>query len=458
MSDPLSVTASVISIVGALLHGSKRLYEFIDSLQSAPKDIAVLSTDLRALFEVLVHITNVQDKFSSNPGLCAGLKAPLENCLHIFDEFTILLQSFTEISRDGTVRVRVWKHVAWAFKDKEVQLFRDTITTYKVSLDMALNAITLFETDFKDEFRDIRSRLQALDIDRVELASVTGCKGSECTASSAGKKPVDTEFGLQPADVMQAQPRINSSASAMGQHTEADQLSTTSPDTPIPRLKNICSKSGFDALKALWLVATRKNPQINLGAIDMSCSFTVCDLTLDDCPIVYASGSFQNLTGYSRYEVIGRSCRFLQAPGGIVERGTPMHFVDESTIYQLKKNVQERREIQMSLINYRKGGQPFLNLLSLIPIHWDTDKIRYYVGFQLDLVESPDAVELAQGSDGLMVNYKHGNIGDHLSIPPQAVATLVPTTSATWEYELARLKDENSRLAEQLDSLLLERK
>ena len=38
MSDPLSLTASVVEIVGALLHGSKRLYKSIDSLQNAPKD------------------------------------------------------------------------------------------------------------------------------------------------------------------------------------------------------------------------------------------------------------------------------------------------------------------------------------------------------------------------------------------------------------------------------------
>ncbi|EXA51250.1 hypothetical protein FOVG_03714 [Fusarium oxysporum f. sp. pisi HDV247] len=143
MSDPLSVTASVAGIVGALLHGSKRLYEFIDSLQNAPKDIAALSTDLRALYEILAHITNAQDRLSSHLDLCVSLKAPLENRLNIFDEFTTLLQGFTQISRDGTIQVRVWKQMVWAFKDKEIQLFRDTITTYKVSLDMALSAMTL---------------------------------------------------------------------------------------------------------------------------------------------------------------------------------------------------------------------------------------------------------------------------------------------------------------------------
>ncbi|KAF5533971.1 GATA transcription factor [Fusarium napiforme] len=197
MSDPLSVTASFVGIVGALLHGSKRLYEFIDSLQNAPKDIAALSADLRALHEILAHVTNVQDKLSCHPDLCASLKVPLENCLNIFDEFTALLQGFTRTSRDGTIQVRVWKQMAWAFKDKEIQLFRDTITTYKVSLNMALSAMAFstmaalnertkrFETDFKEEFEDIKSRLQALGNNHIELASVEGCNGSEWYGTEA---------------------------------------------------------------------------------------------------------------------------------------------------------------------------------------------------------------------------------------------------------------------------------
>lgn len=143
MADPLSVGASVVGIVGAALHGSKRLYELIDSLRSAPKDIAALSADLQALYQVLGRLAGMQDKLSNNPELCDCLTTPLENCLDIFDEFTTLLNGFTHTTRDGTVKVRTWRNIAWAFKDKEIQLFRDTITTYKVSLDVAVSAMNL---------------------------------------------------------------------------------------------------------------------------------------------------------------------------------------------------------------------------------------------------------------------------------------------------------------------------
>ncbi|UKZ90171.1 uncharacterized protein TrAFT101_005200 [Trichoderma asperellum] len=181
--------------------------------------------------------------------------------------------------------------------------------------------------------------------------------------------------------------------------------------------RTIYSKSGFDMLKALWLVATRKNPKIHLGAVDMSCAFVVCDVTMNDCPIIYVSDNFQNLTGYSRHEIIGQNCRFLQAPDGKVEAGSKREFVDDGAVFNLKRMIKEGREVQQSLINYRKGGKPFLNLLTMIPIPWDTDEIRYFIGFQIDLVECPDAIS-GQEMGGVKVNYKHSDIGQYIWTPP----------------------------------------
>ncbi|KAL7904064.1 PAS domain-containing protein [Trichoderma velutinum] len=203
------------------------------------------------------------------------------------------------------------------------------------------------------------------------------------------------------------------------------QPGSAGPATPIQasnsreqsKEKTIYSKSGFDMLKALWLVATRKSPKIHLGAVDMSCAFVVCDVTMNDCPIIYVSDNFQNLTGYSRHEIIGQNCRFLQAPDGKVEAGSKREFVDDGAVFNLKRMIQEGREVQQSLINYRKGGKPFLNLLTMIPIPWDTDEIRYFIGFQIDLVECPDAIS-GQELGGVTVNYKHSDIGQYIWTPP----------------------------------------
>ena len=68
------------------------------------------------------------------------------------------------------------------------------------------------------------------------------------------------------------------------------------PTAPLPPLPAnglpLYSASGFDMLHMLAKVATRPNPRIMLGPVDMTCSFVVVDVRRLDSPIVYASPTF----------------------------------------------------------------------------------------------------------------------------------------------------------------------
>ena len=249
--------------------------------------------------------------------------------------------------------------------------------------------------------------------------------GLNVDPNMSGYAPAVPTLQHQPSSAASFSPHKDQSSASMTHPSSSSDPTTpaTGPAVgpqPEKEKKTIYSKSGFDMLKALWLVATRKNPKIHLGAVDMSCAFVVCDVTMNDCPIIYVSDNFQNLTGYSRHDIVGQNCRFLQAPDGNVESGSKREFVDDGAVYNLKKMVHEGREVQQSLINYRKGGKPFLNLLTMIPIPWDTDEIRYFIGFQIDLVECPDAVASGQEFGGIKVNYKHSDIGQYIWQPPNA--------------------------------------
>ena len=161
----------------------------------------------------------------------------------------------------------------------------------------------------------------------------------------------------------------------------------------VPQYRNAYSSSGFDMLGVLMKVAQRPNPQITLGAVDMSCAFVVCDVTQHDVPIVYCSDVFERLTAYTRHEILGRNCRFLQSPDGKIQAGVKRKYVDDKSVLRIKNMITQRQEAQISVINYRKGGQPFMNLLTMIPIPWDDpNEIKYYVGFQVDLVEQPTSI------------------------------------------------------------------
>ena len=155
-------------------------------------------------------------------------------------------------------------------------------------------------------------------------------------------------------------------------------------------------------------VATRPKPEINIGSVDLSCAFVVCDAEKDDFPIVYCSDNFERLTGYTRHMILGRNCRFLQSPDGNVEPGIKRKYVDDDSVLYLKNMVNVRREAQISLINYRRGGQPFMNLLTVIPITWETDQVKFFVGFQVDLVEQPNAVTNRNPDGTYAINYQRG--------------------------------------------------
>jgi len=159
------------------------------------------------------------------------------------------------------------------------------------------------------------------------------------------------------------------------------------------QFKNAYSSTGFDMLGVLMRVATRPDPQVDIGSVDLSCAFVVCDAEMDDNPIVYCSENFERLTGYTKHMILGRNCRFLQSPDGKVEAGIKRKYVDDDSVLYLKNMINTRAEAQISLINYRRGGQPFMNLLTMIPIAWEPGgPMKFFVGFQVDLVEQPGAM------------------------------------------------------------------
>jgi len=145
--------------------------------------------------------------------------------------------------------------------------------------------------------------------------------------------------------------------------------------------------SGFNIMSILVGVTTRPNPMVEIGNIDSSCALILCDSQAADMPIVYCSEGFQHLTGYSQNEVLGRNCRFLQSPDGVVQPGVKRRHVDDEEIYKLKSNIIARKETQTVVVNYKKGGAAFTNVLTTVPVTWNAEGGRYIVGFQAAAVQ-----------------------------------------------------------------------
>uniref|UniRef100_A0A061R985 non-specific serine/threonine protein kinase n=1 Tax=Tetraselmis sp. GSL018 TaxID=582737 RepID=A0A061R985_9CHLO len=124
-------------------------------------------------------------------------------------------------------------------------------------------------------------------------------------------------------------------------------------------------------------------------------TFVVADATLPDCPLVFASESFYEMTGYSKDEVLGHNCRFLQGEG-----------TDPKEIAKIRSAVKQGEVCSVRLLNYRKDGTPFWNLLTVTPVKTSTGQVTKFVGVQVDVTSRTEGKAFADGSGvPLLVKY-----------------------------------------------------
>ncbi|KAL8849915.1 MAG: hypothetical protein Q9221_005134 [Calogaya cf. arnoldii] len=102
--------------------------------------------------------------------------------------------------------------------------------------------------------------------------------------------------------------------------------------------------------------------------------FCLSDPSIEDNPIVYASEEFYRTTQYGRDYVIGRNCRFLQGPK-----------TDRNTVARIKQSVRTGQESFETLLNYRRDGSPFINLVMTAPLYDNKGVVRYFIGAQVDI-------------------------------------------------------------------------
>eukprot|EP00741_Cyanophora_paradoxa_P006823 tig00001042_g6598.t1 len=118
-----------------------------------------------------------------------------------------------------------------------------------------------------------------------------------------------------------------------------------------------------------------KNLLASILHLSMS-NLIVSDPRLPDNPIVYASEGFQKLTGYSKEEIVGRNCRFLQGPG-----------TDENTVRAIREGLRQKAPFLAEILNYRKDGTPFWNLLFITPVLDPQGQPFKHIGVQLDVTD-----------------------------------------------------------------------
>jgi PAS domain S-box-containing protein len=115
-------------------------------------------------------------------------------------------------------------------------------------------------------------------------------------------------------------------------------------------------------------------------------SFLFTDARLDDNPIILVNSAFIRLTGYSREEVLGRNCRFLQGKD-----------TNPDTVQALHEAIEQGEAITADILNYKKDGTPFWNRLRIRPIFSESGEIESFVGVQNPIDPSEVRIEPLHG-------------------------------------------------------------
>lgn len=137
---------------------------------------------------------------------------------------------------------------------------------------------------------------------------------------------------------------------------------------------------------------TKKDLELITKAIDASLSgIILTDNLQPDNPIIYCNAAFEKMTGYSRYEIIGHNCRFLQKD----DRNQEVRFI-------LRDAVVAGQDCVVEIRNYRKNGELFWNELYMSAIRDEHGTITHFIGVQNDVTRRKKAEQELKMQQDLM--------------------------------------------------------
>ncbi|PSR85044.1 Protein TWIN LOV like [Actinidia chinensis var. chinensis] len=109
---------------------------------------------------------------------------------------------------------------------------------------------------------------------------------------------------------------------------------------------------------------------------EMPDSFTITDPCISGHPIVFASRGFLKMSGYSKDEVIGKNGRVFQGPN-----------TNRRSVMEIREAIRGERNIQISILNYRKDGTPFWMLFHMCPVFGKEDgRVIHFVAVQVPIL------------------------------------------------------------------------
>lgn len=92
--------------------------------------------------------------------------------------------------------------------------------------------------------------------------------------------------------------------------------------------------------------------------------------------VTYVNQAFENMTGYTAAEIIGKSPRFLQGPES-----------QSDALKKIKSALAKWEPVKTELINYKKNGDKFWVELDIVPVSIKNKTFTHWVAIQRDITQ-----------------------------------------------------------------------
>ncbi|KAJ5727780.1 hypothetical protein N7493_005600 [Penicillium malachiteum] len=178
MADPLSMTASIVGVVGPALHGIRLLAKDLEKIKDAPKSIAALKERISSVERALVTLEKIDDKEWEALGVSEDAKLTIKRCGDSCEAFSQELKRWTRHSQGDSLnlldrsKIGFWKQHHITSMEKELQ-YCQSIITQVVSIATLISSIRnagLSQPIRDEKERQVTSAIQATTAEVVELS------------------------------------------------------------------------------------------------------------------------------------------------------------------------------------------------------------------------------------------------------------------------------------------------
>ena len=144
MTDPLSITASVMGIVVPALHGTRLLLEDLQQLKDAPKAVKRLVEDVHSVDTALELLKSIEEREWGLLGadVAKQSKTTISSSTQACNLFRADLQEWTRHSEDGKLAWLDRANVGF-FKKDQVKAMSEQLQSCKLAINLIVGVATL---------------------------------------------------------------------------------------------------------------------------------------------------------------------------------------------------------------------------------------------------------------------------------------------------------------------------